>query len=68
MLGNHTDYNQGLVLAMGIGFTLEVSGQKKNDGRFLFHAKDLKEFLSSFLGKAQSQLGHPIDHFLTRPA
>jgi len=53
---------------MGVGFTLEVSGQKRNDGRFLFHAKDLKEFLSSFLGKAQSQLGHPIDHFLTRPA
>ena len=41
VLGNHTDYNQGLVLAMGVGFTLEVSGQKRHDGRLLFHAKDL---------------------------
>jgi len=24
-LGNHTDYNQGLVLAMGIEFNLEIS-------------------------------------------
>ena len=41
VLGNHTDYNQGLVLAMGVGFTLEVSGQKRRDGRLLFHANDL---------------------------
>lgn len=27
ILGNHTDYNQGLVLAMGVGFTLEVHGK-----------------------------------------
>ena len=41
VLGNHTDYNQGLVLAMGVGFTLDVRGQKGKDGRLLFHAKDL---------------------------
>jgi len=31
-------------------------------------ARQEKEFLFSFFPKAQSQLGHPIDHFLTRPA
>jgi len=34
----------------------------------LIAARQEKEFLSSFLAKAESQLGHPIDHFLTRPA
>jgi galactokinase len=41
VLGNHTDYNQGLVLAMGVGFTLEVQGKKRDDEKLLFHAKDL---------------------------
>jgi len=34
----------------------------------LIAARQEKEFLSSFLAKAQSHLGHPIDHFVTRPA
>jgi galactokinase len=42
-LGNHTDYNQGLVLAMGVGFTLEVSGKKRSDGQLLFRARDLDQ-------------------------
>ena len=41
VLGNHTDYNQGLVLAMGVGFTLEVHGKKRADEKLLFRAKDL---------------------------
>ena len=43
VLGNHTDYNQGLVLAMGVDFTLKVSGKKRNDGQLLFCAKDLDQ-------------------------
>ncbi len=43
VLGNHTDYNQGLVLAMGVGFTLEVLGKKRSDGQLLLHAKDLNQ-------------------------
>ena len=43
VLGNHTDYNQGLVLAMGVGFTLEVRGKKRSDGQLLFLAKDLDQ-------------------------
>jgi galactokinase len=49
VLGNHTDYNQGLVLAMGVGFSLEVSGKKRNDGQLLFLAKDLGQKWEGFL-------------------
>jgi len=41
VLGNHTDYNQGLVLAVGVGFILEVHGKSRNDDKLLLHAKDL---------------------------
>lgn len=41
VLGNHTDYNQGLVLAMSVGFTLEVQGEKRSDEKLMFRAKDL---------------------------
>jgi galactokinase len=41
VLGNHTDYNQGLVLAMGVGFTLEVHGKKRNDTQLVLQAKNL---------------------------
>jgi galactokinase len=34
----------------------------------LIETRQEKEFLSSFLAKAQSNLGHPIVHFPTRPA
>ena len=33
VLGNHTDYNQGLVLAMGIEYATEVSGSNRTDKR-----------------------------------
>jgi len=43
VLGNHTDYNQGLVLAMGVKYATEVSGSNRTDERLIFKAKDLKE-------------------------
>ena len=43
VLGNHTDYNQGLVLAMGVEFATEVTGSNRTDERLFFKAKDLKE-------------------------
>jgi len=41
VLGNHTDYNHGLVLAMGVGFTLEVQGKKRGDEKLMIQSKDL---------------------------
>ena len=43
VLGNHTDYNQGLVLAMGVEYATEVTGSNRTDDRLFFKAKDLKE-------------------------
>ena len=43
VLGNHTDYNQGLVLAMGVGSTLEVRGKKRTDAKLVLEAKDLDQ-------------------------
>ena len=43
VLGNHTDYNRGLVLAMGVEYATEVNGSNRTDDRLFFKAKDLKE-------------------------
>jgi galactokinase len=43
VLGNHTDYNQGLVLAMGVEYATEVLGSNRTDDRLIFKAKELKE-------------------------
>jgi galactokinase len=43
VLGNHTDYNQGLVLAMGVEYATEVVGSNRTDDRLFFKAKDLNE-------------------------
>ena len=32
LLGNHTDYNQGVVLAAAIDRRLKVSGERQSDG------------------------------------
>jgi galactokinase len=43
VLGNHADYNQGRVLAMGVEYATEVTGSDRIDERLFFKAKDLKE-------------------------
>lgn len=47
VLGNHTDYNQGLVLAMGVEYATAVKGTVRSDHQILFEAKDLKESYES---------------------
>src|SRR6185369_10955334 len=41
LLGNHTDYNQGLVLAGAIDRGLRVSGERRNDGRVCLYSSAL---------------------------
>ena len=43
LLGNHTDYNQGLVLAAAIDRGLRVSGERRNDGRVCLSSSALGE-------------------------
>ena len=44
LLGNHTDYNQGLVLAAAIDRGLKVRGARRLDGRISLHSSSLGEF------------------------
>jgi galactokinase len=55
VLGNHTDYNQGLVLAMGVGYTLEVHGRKRADEKLLLRAKDLGQVWEGSLANLSPQ-------------
>ncbi len=44
LLGNHTDYNQGVVLAAAIDRGLRVSGERRDDGRISLRSSSLGEF------------------------
>lgn len=43
LLGNHTDYNDGLVLSLAVNRGTTVSGRPRDDGRILLRSRDLPE-------------------------
>jgi len=44
LLGNHTDYNQGVVLAAAIDRGLKVSGERRTDGLVALRSSSFGEF------------------------
>jgi galactokinase len=44
LLGNHTDYNQGVVLAAAIDRRLNLSGERRSDGIITLRSASLGEF------------------------
>jgi galactokinase len=44
LLGNHTDYNQGVVLAAAIDRGLKVSGERRHDGRITLRSSSMGRF------------------------
>jgi len=58
-LGNHTDYNEGLVLALAINCGTLVSGQVRTDNRILLRSENLAESIEISLSRL-----HPV----SRPA
>ena len=44
LLGNHTDYNEGVVLAAAIDRGLKVSGERRSDGLIALRSASLGEF------------------------
>jgi len=44
LLGNHTDYNQGVVLAAAIDRQLKVSGERRGDGLIALRSMSLGKF------------------------
>lgn len=57
MLGNHTDYNEGVVLAGAIDRGVTVSGQRREDGIIALHSETLARHLEVPLGDIQPQSG-----------
>jgi galactokinase len=55
ILGNHTDYNQGLVLAMGVSFRVNVYGNRRSDEDIRLHARDLSQQWAGSLGNLSPQ-------------
>lgn len=46
LLGNHTDYNDGLVLSMALNCGTTLKGEKRADRQLVLHARDLEESFS----------------------
>ena len=67
VLGNHTDYNRGLVLAMGVEYATDVNGSNRTDDRLFFKAKDFKESASRLLGVSSLCEFTPISCCLRKP-
>jgi galactokinase len=42
LLGNHTDYNEGLVLSLAISRGTTLEGRKRDDSRLILRSKDLQ--------------------------
>jgi galactokinase len=47
LIGEHTDYNGGLVLPAAIDKAIWLAATPRNDGRFVFFAADLAEYFDS---------------------
>src|SRR5437762_14356582 len=43
LLGNHTDYNQGVVLGAAIDREINVTGNRRDDGMIQIHSHDFGE-------------------------
>src|SRR6478752_6866181 len=46
IIGEHTDYNEGLSMPAGINRWVVISGSKRNDKRFVFRSRDYDGELS----------------------
>jgi len=55
LLGNHTDYNEGLVLSMALNCGTFLKGEKKPGRNLILHAKDLQESFTTSLDALKPQ-------------
>jgi galactokinase len=56
LLGNHTDYNRGLVLGAAIDRGLSVCGEGRADNRILLNSKSINRAAAFLLGDLQPQI------------
>ncbi len=59
ILGNHTDYNEGLALAAALQFGVTLEGEARQDQDVILHHESLGETEKFFLPIAQKHHQHP---------
>lgn len=64
LIGEHTDYNGGLVLPAAIDRAIRLAAGRRSDGRFAFFARDLNEFFLSDGPETVFQQKYPWANYL----
>ena len=64
LLGNHTDYNEGLVLSLAISFGTTIQAQKLPDQRLILRSKDLKREWTGTLDRIAPQKGETWTNYV----
>ena len=64
LLGNHTDYNEGLVLAIAVERGILLSGSLRANSEILIYARDLAETYEGTLEKLQPSTEKPWANYL----
>ncbi|MDX2226332.1 MAG: galactokinase [Verrucomicrobiae bacterium] len=64
LLGNHTDYNQGLVMAIAVDRVTRVNGTRREDGRILLRSLELRESAEFENRDIRSSADHPWANYV----
>jgi galactokinase len=64
VLGNHTDYNEGLVLALAVNRGTRVAGFPLPDGRLVFRSRNLEAAYQGSLGRLEPSEAQPWANYI----
>ena len=64
LLGNHTDYNEGLVLSIAVERGVRISGQVRNDDRICIHSRDLGQNFEGAISSLSPSVESPWANYL----
>ena len=63
LLGNHTDYNEGYVLALAVDRGTTITGQARNDRRIKIHSKEMDKTVEVALDKLLAEHASPWSRY-----
>jgi galactokinase len=64
LLGNHTDYNEGFVLALSVDRGTTLTGQPRDDGQIQIHSRELGKTESIALDRLTAESVAPWSRYL----
>jgi galactokinase len=64
LLGNHTDYNEGYVLALAVDRGTTITGQARTDRKIEIHSKELGKTESTSLDKLAAEKVSPWSRYI----